>query len=77
MFYVEGPFNKDWHVVIGNTTRDLYNMPEKDSEAHVEVICGQNRFYNIREDKDVTWDVNEILGISIDSVINNNTPRWE
>lgn len=53
VFYVKDPLEKDWHVIIKDAPRDLYNMPEKDSEAHDGVICSQNEAYSVREDEDV------------------------
>lgn len=41
-------------------------MPKRDSEVHDDVICGQNKAYNIRNDEDVTWDKSEIREILID-----------
>lgn len=77
VFYVEDPLEKDWHVIIKNAPRNLYSMPEKDSEAHDGVICSQNKAYSVREDEDVIRDRSEILEILIDSSINYNTRRRE
>lgn len=41
-FYVEDPLEKDWHAIIKTVSRDLYNVPENDLEAHNDVLYIQN-----------------------------------
>lgn len=44
---MEDPLEKDWHAVIKIALHDLYNMPEKDLEAHDDVLHIQNELYNV------------------------------
>lgn len=49
-----GPIRKWLAYSYRNAPHDLYNMSEKDLEADNDVICGQNKAHNIREDKFIT-----------------------